>query len=438
MTDFVIFYEHRARELESVCLLKEELCGRGYRVRVANTLFWRAFSTFLFYRPKVLVVPWLYGDREVAFFNRFPVQMGKIVNLQCEQIHSLYARKNPKTYPSGYARKAFHVCWGERQKAYLEEAGIPAEKLLLTGSISMDMNRSGFHSFFLSRQELAQKYKLDETCPWNLFISSFSYVGLSDERLHEIEEMFPLAFQLADISRRTRNALLKWFEQYAVTHPDTIFIYRPHPAEQQDGRLREMEEQFGNFKVISEESVRQWIFCCDRINNWYSTSINDVCFLGKNSSTLRPVEMPPLMENEELKEEKFLTTYEEFEKFNEKGGKETSRELRKVVQRYCQHDEIPAYVKLADCLEKIRNSRCEEDFSPSKSSLHIDPFWKRLRMACFVWISVYIPAVTDLICSGRRKGYAESIRKECAGIHAEYKKTSRKIRRILREEKKKR
>lgn len=431
MTDFVIFYEHRTRELESVCLLKEELRNRGYCVRVANTLFWRAFSTFLFYRPKVLVVPWLYGDQEVAFFNRFPVPVRKIVNLQCEQIYTPHDREDPKIYPQGEAKKAFHICWGKKEKEYLSEAGIPKNKLLLTGSISMDIDRPMFHSFFMSRHELAQKYRLDEASPWNLFISSFSYVGLSEERLHEIEQVFPFAFELEDISGKTRSILLKWFEKYAVSHPETIFIYRPHPSERQDSELTALACRIRNFRVINGESVRQWIFCCDKINNWYSTSINDVCFLGKNSSTLRPVPIRSSMDNEELVQERFITTYEEFEQFNESERKGPSDELVRVVRQYYRYDEVPAYIRVADSLERILQSDCGEDFSHCKGSLRIDPLWKRARMACFVWFCIHVPIAAGLIHSGRRTPYAERIRKECQGIRSEYKEISRKIRRIL-------
>ena len=431
MTEFVIFYEHRTRELESVCLLKEELCRRGYRVRVANTLFWRAFSTFLFYRPEVLVVPWLYGDREVAFFNNFRVPVHKIVNLQCEQIYTPYDREDPKIYPQGAAKKAFHVCWGEKEMKYLAEAGIPENKLLLTGAVSMDMDRPMFHSFFLPRHELAQKYGLDETRPWNLFISSFSYVGLSDERLEEIKQVFPFAFELADISRETRDILLAWFEEYAVSHPETVFIYRPHPGERKDRKLAALERRVRNFRVIAEESVRQWIFCCDKINNWYSTSINDVCFLGKNSSTLRPVFIPTFMDNEELTQEKFITTYEEFERFNESENKGPSEELIKIVRQYYRYDETPAYIKLADSLEEILHGCCGEDFSKCRGSYRRDPLWKRARMALFVWLFAYVPGITGAIRSRRRTPYVERIRRECFQIREEYKETSRKMQRII-------
>ena len=433
MTDFILFYEHRAREMESICLLKEELRRRGHSVRLANIYYWRSFTTFLFCRPRVVVVPWLYDDRDVGLYDRFPVPVTKILNLQSEQVYNQAIREKGTLYPHGAARDARHICWGEREKSYLLADGLPEENLIVTGSIPMDLNRKAFRSSFLSREELAVRYGLDPEKKWVLFISSFSYVGMSQERLEEIDQLTGVAFAFADISRRSQQEILGWFERYARSHPDAEVIYRPHPSESGSEALEKLRHSYGNFKVIGSESVRQWIYCCQSINNWFSTSLNDVCFLGKSSSTLRPYPIPPEMDNEELLLERHVTTYEAFEAYNDAGQEGPGRELLDVVGQFYRMDEQPAYQRVADLLEEMLRQE-GTDFSAGKAAYRPDPPLKRLRMAVFVWLSTFIRWTPRLLEKINRPDFTGPIIKECFAIGREVKNTSRRMRDIITKE----
>ncbi len=431
MVDFVIFYEHRARELESVCLIKEELRRRGYKVRVANTYYWRAFSTFHFVKPKIVVVPWLYGNKEVDFFNRFPIPLSKVVNLQCEQIFSKSNRKYGRIYPSDEARKAYHVCWGAKEWETLLNSGIKREKLLLLGSVSMDFNRPMFTPYFKDKHLIAKKYKLDEKKQWILFISSFSYVDLNQKQLEQMDRLTSTASVMANVSKASQQILLQWFEQYVVTHPEKMFIYRPHPSELRNERLKRMENKYENFKVINEGSVRQWIICCDRINNWFSTSLSDAFFLGKSCSILRPIRIPTELDNEELVNEEHITKYEDFEKYNDSLNDNSSSSIAKTIEQYYKYDDIPSYIQLADQLENILHCGCPEDFSLARGNYVPGSVWKQLRVSLFGWLVIYIPIIANIVRRDRRKLYKDFILRECKGITYEFLISSKKIRKII-------
>ena len=169
--DYLIIYEHASRELESVCLLKCELEQRGYTVKIcyADDL-WRKF-----YRPKVVIVPYIYSDEEVREFSFFgKYRANKIINLQWEQIFCMNDEKKGFQKPSGSAKDCVFLAWGEGNKRFLENCGVVPEKIKVTGSISTDFCSTRFHRLNRGRGYLAEHYHIPADKKWMLFISSFS------------------------------------------------------------------------------------------------------------------------------------------------------------------------------------------------------------------------------------------------------------------------
>ena len=78
--DFLIRYEHKIRELESVMLLKLELERRGYTVGLVCNYEHRHD-----YEPKVLIVPAGYYT-EHFMYEMCKYSIRKIANLQLEQL----------------------------------------------------------------------------------------------------------------------------------------------------------------------------------------------------------------------------------------------------------------------------------------------------------------------------------------------------------------
>ena len=133
MIDFLILYEHKVREIESVCLLKAELENRNYTVDICLSHKINTWKYLYKKKPRVIVVIALRKNDDLRYqVYRIGGKIRKIVNLQWEQIFS----EKDISIPEDYAAKAVHLCWGEGRKEQLKTYGI--ENAIVTGAIQMD------------------------------------------------------------------------------------------------------------------------------------------------------------------------------------------------------------------------------------------------------------------------------------------------------------
>ena len=288
--DFLIRYEHKVRELESIILLKLELERRGYSVALKCNYDYKTEDN---YKPSVLVVPAAYYPEHIMpDLIRYGYNK-KIVNLQWEQI---FQNKNERNLSSPYnihgcCRNIKHLLWGEQECNRLIYGGLIKENALKVGQLNTDLLRDSFKQTLIPKKKLASKYNLNNNSKWYLFISSFAYCELDklQEKMcinMEGKENFEYFKQLSD---KSRAEILLWFEQVLVCYPETIIIYRPHPDEAKKSTiLKELEAKYSNFRVISELALKHWINACDKIYNWYSTGQVDVNILAKPYRFLRP------------------------------------------------------------------------------------------------------------------------------------------------------
>lgn len=394
--DAMILYEHRARELENACLLATELSRRGFKVSIE---YMNSLGNFLT-KPKVIVVPHLYDDYQVCFMakNIWGEYPRTIIDLQSEQVLSKSADKNEFHKPSGQAKNAQHIAWGEAQvKKYLDD-GIPPENIHLTGHIAMDFLRDELSSCFLSKVEIAKKYNLDPNRKWVLFLSSFSLTNRTDENLKEIKKMVPEVKQIYEVTIATREKILEWFEAAVITNPDKLFIYRPHPAENKDPLFLDLEQRYDNFVCIRDFSSRQWVLVSDHLYTWISTSIIDAYFANKPCYILRPVDVPSAFDNPLLENCDHIKKKSTF--LDSLGTKENHSE------QYLDSEEIEyyygcpnsgfAYKKIADlCEEAIMHSSYQYNykfsghrFSPY-SGYDIKGSFKTIAKRCLVSLSIH-------------------------------------------------
>lgn len=288
--DFLIRYEHKVRELESITLLKIELERRGYSVAFKCNYDYKTDDN---YKPRVLVVPAAYYPEHIMFdLIRYGYNK-KIANLQWEQIFQNKTERNLSTLYDihGCCRNIKHLLWGEQECNRLINGGLIKENALKVGLLNTDLLRDDFKQTLIPKNILASKYNLSNNSKWYLFISSFAYCELDklQEKLCtniEGKEHFDYFKQLSD---KSRTEILLWFEKVLVCNPKTIIIYRPHPDEAKKSTiLKELEAKYSNFRVISELALKHWINACDKIYNWYSTGQVDVNLLAKPYRFLRP------------------------------------------------------------------------------------------------------------------------------------------------------
>jgi len=355
--DFIMVYEVKNREFETVCLLKHELECRGYTVYVVET--WQcAYREYMPVCADIMLTFALYNDGQLQYTLQFARNVKAVVNMQWEQI---YSNSDIESSDSIYkicnkAMQVYHVSWGERNVKWLtEDCGVPANRIIHAGHPSMDWTKPLFSGYYTGREELLKKYGISEHNPLVLFISSFSYVGLPkailDSSLYQSLAESPKSIQHFSIISQER--IMSWFEEAAKEHPDYTFIYRPHPAEANNERLRRMEKGLPNFKVIGEHSIKQWIYVADKIYTWFSTSVADAYYSEKSYSILRPIKMDRSMEVEIYNDAKFITSVESF-KASLKSELEETPITKETFDYYYYYDkDIYTYEIICDKCEEI-------------------------------------------------------------------------------------
>lgn len=348
--DFIILYEHIAREIETAALLSVELKKRGYSVDIAEVGSLRKGKKY-----SVVLLPYLYNTS-----NLFPVlhmarnDVKKIINLQYEQVYSQNLENEKKLHPSGLAQKAQHIVWGYATQKRLEKFGVNRENIHLTGHIGMDLNYPKFDKAFMTRKEISQEFLLDENKKWHLFISSFSYCNISNAQKKRLSGMIGQADEIIKIQEKSKKIILQWFENYLINNEDTYIIYRPHPAEEMDNKLAILEKNYSNFKVIKSYSIRQWIKVCDSISNWFSTSIADIYFAKKKCAVLRPIKIPRELDNIILDNEKaFIVTEQDFMVYMEKDITEFPATITAIEAYYGKWNDGKCYIRLANICEEV-------------------------------------------------------------------------------------
>lgn len=212
----------------------------------------------------------------------------------------------------------------------------------------MDFFREELSKFYLDKKNLFFKYNLDERMKVYLFISSFSYATLSRKELKT--NISKECREMSALQKKSRSIILSWIEKRLKNFADEIWIYRPHPSERESNEVNCLEKKYSNFKVIKDESVRQWIMHVDKIFNWYSTSFVDTYFAKKENYILRPV---PLISDNECVIMKGLDYIDNIKDFNNifKENVKISSYSSNIKKYYNQDKYLPSYKKIANLCE---------------------------------------------------------------------------------------
>ena len=360
MANIVIVYEHKAREMETVLLLSHELRKKGHYTELYPVCELNRIK-YLFNKPDLVIVPFLYGNNELVnyVYSVFGC-VRKILNLQWEQVYGGLAGDSKKGTPRECAQKAVHICWGYNSYKRLIDNG--CKHAVLTGAPQLDFLKPQFKGWYGNRDELFKDFKIDSRKKTILFISSFSYLGLSKKRLSELRGRVNLdPFYFYDLTVKTRNVVLDWFEKLLASCGNINIIYRPHPGEFIDKRLTELNNKYSNLHVISDHSVKEWIIASDIILNWYSTAGVEVFFAGKSNLFLRPIEIPKDIDYEMFDNACMAKTYEEFYNYIINSGSIESYYLKndlknKIAPYYYVRDTL-AYKNILNVIEKMLKSK---------------------------------------------------------------------------------
>lgn len=401
--DFLISYEHKSRELESILLIKKELEGRGYTVQL-HGLYDKDFCVHQPLKkvnPKVIVVPAAYDLGIISCFAYNLAGLNnKIVNLQWEQVLSLKEEADEQGYhnPKGLAKQVVHLCWGSNTLNRLLKGGVDPKKVFVTGPVHLDLLRPDFNKYFLTRKELSSIFNLNDSKDWILFVSSFSYCTISETQLQTIADSYGIddTTYFKNFSLQSKEQILSWFELLLEKGLDKILIYRPHPDEVgRDSRLIELERKYPNFRVISDYPLKHWVKAADNIFNWYSTSMADIFFLNKPCQILRPVKIRAEQEVAIFKNARFITQYKDFENCVNGDSTFCMSLDSEVIKGYYKFDAKPCFLNVCDVLEKVYSST-QYDIKISLD-LKIKDFINRFKVPIGNYIFSHIPKDSILI-----------------------------------------
>lgn len=386
-SDVLIVYEHRIREIENAALLAVELTKRGYSVRIANI-----YSPNLYYsEAKVVIVPHLYNNYQLnAFCNNFKHNNQHIIDLQYEQVLN-DAGEDGIHNPKGEAVKAHHIAWGKAQADRYIKYGIQPSHIHITGCISMDLYRPEFSDYFKSKNEIGNEFGLDSKLEWVLFISSFAYANRTEEELGQYEKSNPFAREFAAISDKSCEQIATWLKRAAHDNLDKEFIYRPHPAEKNTILFKRIEQECKNFHVIGNYSMRQWAHSCDRIYNWFSTSVVDVYFANKKCFILRPIEIPENLELTILKGAYIITDYDQFIISLNDPEPTFPTSFEAIEYFYGKNDNKLAYIQIADlCTNMINGVISKQEFRYKKREFSFKQLFSNIINGVLFYLCFYI------------------------------------------------
>lgn len=383
--DFLILYEHVVREYESILLLSAELRRRGYSCEIRQLLDRKKLKYFTWKKPKVLVASCLYDDEGLNshVYNNVG-RLDKVVNLHWEQMLSDTQEAEPWFNFGGNAKKCVQSCWGAATQKRLTAHGISPENAPVTGAVMMDFLRPRFQGYFLDKAALCARHRLDPAKKLMLYISSFGYASMGEAEVKELSDMAGTDFtRFAAVNRDSMATTLRWFDRYLTDHPEVELVYRRHPSEWDSPALKEMEAKHPGFHVIFEDSVKQWITAADQNLIWMSSAIAEVYFAGKGCIVLRPSPIPHEFDPVIYKNCAAATSYREFEQAAEAEALPFPI-APEMIESYFDHDETPAYVRMANLLEEVYKN-------PPRGRPFDAAFKPRFNwLKCFALIGVHI------------------------------------------------
>lgn len=359
--DFLFVYEHKVRELENLCLMKYELDRRGYRTKIVYIDdAQNAMADTPIYHAKVLCTMACYDNYTLFWHSKEFVKFEKVIDLQWENI--VYpkdeGRENAYKNYHGIGREVVHVSWGQQNvDRLIRVAHLDKKKVKLTGHVGMDFLRAPLGRYYLPRKEILSKYDIPSDKKVILFASPYYGDCLTEEYIEGMCKAFGEDWrEYYSFMCASQREVLMWFQKICMAHSDLVVIYRPHPGHP-SAMAQELSEKFSNFRIISAESVKQWILICDRIYTGNSSVVVEAFFAKKMCNLLFPFPTTPGFELKLISESCKIKTYEEFSEsiYEEHGDFPTPD--KSIEDIYLIDWKTPNYIKFADMAEDVWRDR---------------------------------------------------------------------------------
>ena len=358
--DFLFLYEHKVRELENLCLIKYELDRRGYRTEIRYIEdAGNALAVKPFIHTKVLLVMACYNNQTLNWQTKDFVKFDKVIDMQWENI--VYPkdedRKDAYKNYTEIGKDVVRVSWGKQnEKRMLDAVKMDPRKLKVTGHVGMDFLREPLNRYYLSREELFVKYQVPEDKKVILFASPYYGDQLGESYIKDM--CFRFGDNWVDYYRfmcESQVQVLGWMEKILQEDEGICFVFRPHPGHP-SRCAQELAEKYDNFKIISGESVKQWIVACDKVYTGNSSVVVEAYFAKKMCQLLFPL---PVTEGFELKlisDSAKITDFEGFKASVYADSEEFPTPRESIEEIYLIDWTEPSYIKFADMAEEVLKS----------------------------------------------------------------------------------
>ena len=355
--DFLFIYEHKVRELENLCLMKYELDRRGYKTEIVYIDdAENALAEKPIYHAKVVCTMACYDNYTLQWHTKNFVKFEKVIDLQWENIVYPKDEERDGAYKNywGIGKDVVHVSWGKQNvQRLLNTAHLDEKKIKLTGHVGMDFLRAPLNRYYLSRQDLFKKYQIPIEKKVVLFASPYYGDCLTKEYIAGMCKAFGDDWiEYYQFMCESQKKVLQWFEKICKEHPEIMIIFRPHPGHP-SLMADELEKRCDNFRIISTESVKQWILACDKVFTGNSSVVVEAFFAKKTCQLLFPLPTTSGFELKLISDSKKISSYEEFYQSILADKEEFPTPEKSIEDIYLVDWEKLNYVKFADMAEEV-------------------------------------------------------------------------------------
>jgi len=240
------------------------------------------------------------------------------LNLAYEQIFQ-NINENLKAPKDEFSKKwVIHHAWGRNYFEYLTKFGVCPENIVINGNLSYALYKYPYRKYFLSRNELAEKFNLNASKKW-LFIpenygAAFYTEKILEEKINKgIDSTDVIKYR--DFATKSLKEVIKWCARI-LKSDDIEIIFRPRPStssnRMEDFFTEVLPEIPKGLHIIKDHTVREWILASDIIMSSYSTTLIEAAIAEKPIAMLTPHPFPDYLNASWYYMVPKIESYEEF------------------------------------------------------------------------------------------------------------------------------
>lgn len=295
--DVVYLYEHADRELDAACAITAILESK-YQLTVEIVQWPTGFpEAAVRIQPRMVIFPFCYSDQSYRMLLAY-WRDAHFLNLSWEQLFYL-GNRTAKTPRGEFSLKhVVHHAWSESYADFLGEAGITADNIIVNGNLAYALYDEPYRHCFASRQELAERHHLDPSLPWVFFPENYNWAFYSEATIQAFIANGQSSEDIRVMREYCGNSLAEmicWCRD-ASQDSQVEIILRPRPSTPLSMFMefvhQVLPELPAHFKVIQEESVREWILSSDIVISSHSTSLIEAAIAGKKTAIVNPYPIP--------------------------------------------------------------------------------------------------------------------------------------------------